>query len=138
VAEDLGAELQQLAAGGRPLRSRMQHRAAMAQARHPAAVEQVGIDAGGLGGGVGAQAERAAAELVHELEGVQVGRPAVPDEERLQVLQQRRHDMLEAMPCGEIQQAAPERLHAPGLGRQGIGKVLRQHARLWTWKTGPR
>jgi hypothetical protein len=52
----------------------VQHRAAIAQARDAAAIEHVGVDASDLRRAVGAQAEGAAAQLVDQLEGLQVER----------------------------------------------------------------
>jgi hypothetical protein len=48
----------------------------------------VGVDARGLRRGVGAQAQGAAAELVDQLEGLQIEFAAGAAEQRLQVLQQ--------------------------------------------------
>ena len=67
VAVDLGAELQRLARGVRAVGPRVQHRAAVAQARHALAVEQVRVDARDLRRGVGAQAHAC---------GRRAGRPA--------------------------------------------------------------
>ena len=72
AAIELGTKLQRFAAAARLLGAGVQHWAAVAQARYALAVEQVGIYAGGLLGGVGAYAEHAARELVDELEGLQV------------------------------------------------------------------
>jgi hypothetical protein len=54
----------------------MKHWAAVAQARHALAVEQVGINAGDLWCAVSPQAHHAARELVDQLEGLQVKRLA--------------------------------------------------------------
>jgi hypothetical protein len=54
------------------------------------------VDASGLRRGVGAQAQRAAAELIDELEGLQVELMPGAGEQRIQMLEQRRHDQLEA------------------------------------------
>ena len=69
---DFGAELQQLARGMEPVWPRVQHRAAVAQACHALPIEQVCIDARHLRRGIGPQAEGAAGELVHQLEGLEV------------------------------------------------------------------
>jgi hypothetical protein len=126
MAIDLGAKLQRLARGMRPVGAGVQHRAAVAQARDTLTVEQVGIDAGHLGRAVGAQAHHAARELVHQLEGLQVQRLAGAGEQRLQVLQQRRHHQLVAIAAGHVEQVAAEFFDVPGLGGQDIGNVIRQ------------
>ena len=126
MAVDLGAELQRLARRMRAGRPRVQHRAAVAQARDALAVEQVRVDARHLRRGVGAHAERAAAELVDQLEGLQVEFAAGARQQRLQVLEQRRHHQLAAVAARHVEQAAAQFLDAPGLGGQHIGDVLGQ------------
>ena len=96
VAVDLGAELQRLARRAGAAGARVQHRPAVAQPGHAAAVQQVRVDARDLRRAVGAQAERAAAQLVDQLEGLQVELVAGARQQRLDVLEQRRHDQLEA------------------------------------------
>ena len=125
VAEDLGAELQRLTRA-ESAGARMQDRAAVAQPRHTLPIEQVRVDARGLRRGVGAQAQRAAAELVHQLEGAQIQLMARASEQRIQMFEQRRHDQLEAVAARTVEQAAPQFLDAARLRRQDIGNVLRQ------------
>ena len=74
MAEDFSAELQRFARGVRTLSARVQDRAAVAKPRHASAVEQMRINAGNLGGGVGAQAQGAPGELIDQLEGLQIQR----------------------------------------------------------------
>ena len=126
MAVDLGAELQRLARGMRAARARMQHRAAVAQARDALAVEQVGIDAGDLWRAVGAQAHHAARELIDQLEGLQIERLAGAAEQRFQMFQQRRHDQFIAIATRCIEQVATKFLDVPRFGRQDIGNVIRQ------------
>ena len=68
----------------------------------------------------------AAGELVDQLEGLQVQRLAGAGEQRLQVLQQRRHHQLVAVAAGGVEQFAAQFFDVPGLGRQDIGDVIRQ------------
>ncbi|MCC2636251.1 MAG: hypothetical protein K0S48_4137, partial [Ramlibacter sp.] len=126
VAVDLRAELHRLAGGMGAVGAGVQHRAAVAQAGDALAIEQVGIDAGDLRRGVGADAEHAAGELVDQLEGLQPQRFARPGEQRLQVFQQRRHHQLVAVATRGVQQFAAQFFDVPGLGRQHIGDVIRQ------------
>ena len=70
--------------------------------------------------------KRAAAELVDELEGLQVELAPGAREQRLQVLQQRRHHQFEAVAARPVEQVAPQFLDAPRLRRQDIGDVLGQ------------
>ena len=84
MAVNFSAELQRLARGMRTLSARVQNRAAVAKPRHASAVEQMCVNAGHLGGGVGAQAQGAAGELVDEfkkkgLQVVQVDRKSFQD-----------------------------------------------------------
>ncbi|MNS65151.1 hypothetical protein D3C72_983010 [compost metagenome] len=126
MAVDLGAELQRLAGGVRAVGPGMDHRAAVAQARHAVAVQQVGIDARHLGGGVGTQAHAAAGELVDKLEGLEVERLAGARKQRLQVLEQRRHHQLVAIATGGIEQLASKFFDVARLGGQHIGNVIRE------------
>jgi hypothetical protein len=86
----------------------------------------VGVDARHLRRAVGAQAERAAAQLVDQLEGLQVERMTRAGQQRLDVLEHRRNDELEAEPGRRIEQSAPQELDVAGPGRKDIGDVLRQ------------
>jgi len=74
VPIDLATQLQRLAASLRTGGAGVQHRAAVTQPGHAVAVEQVGIDARDLRGGIGADAQCATGELVDELERAQVQR----------------------------------------------------------------
>ena len=78
MAVDLGADLQQLAAGQQVRRAGVQHVAAIAQAGHAGAVQQVGVDARHLRGHVRPHAQRAA-KLVDQLAGAQIRSLPVPD-----------------------------------------------------------
>ena len=126
MAVGLGTELQRLPRGLQPCRTCMQHRPAITQPREPLAVQQVGIDARHLRRGVGAHAERAAAQLVDQLEGLEIELPARARQQRFQVLQQRRHHQLEAVPARHVEQPAPELFDVPRLGGQDVGDVLGQ------------
>ena len=128
VAEDLRAELQGLART-QSTGPRMQNRPAITKACHVRAVQQMGVDARGLRRGVGTQPERAAAELVDQLEGLQIECLAGARQQRLQVLEQRRDDQLEAVASAAIEQAASQLLDTPCLGGQYIGDVLGQQPR---------
>ena len=67
-----------------------------------------------------------AARLVDQLPGLQVEGVAGAAEERLEVLDERRDDELEAGRLGRVEQTAPQALDAPRHGGQDIGDVLRQ------------
>jgi len=87
VPVDLGAELQRLAGGVRRARPCVQHRAAITQARNADTIEQVSVDARHLRRGVGPQAQRAAAELIDQLEGLQVEFATGARQQRLEILE---------------------------------------------------
>ena len=129
VAVDLGAELQRFARALRTVGARVQHGAAIAQPRHALAVEQVRIDARHLRRGVGAQPERAAGQLIDQLEGLQVEFVAGARQQRIEVLEQRRHHQLEAVAACAVDQRASEFLDATRLARQHIGNLLGQQPR---------
>ena len=78
--------------------------------------------------------ERAAAELVDELEGLQVELMAGARQQRLEVLEQRRHHQLEAVAAraGRAGCAAAPRCAAPA--RAGHRRCARAAAKQTTWK----
>jgi hypothetical protein len=89
-------------------------------------IEQVGIDAGRLRRAVATQTQRAAADLVNQLEGLQVQLATGARQQRFQVFQQRRDDQFEAAAARPVEQAASKLFDASGLGGQDIGDVLGQ------------
>jgi hypothetical protein len=126
VAVDFGAELQRLTGGVGAVGAGVQHGAAIAKAGHAVAVEQVGVNAGHLGGGVGAQAQGAAGKLVDQLESLQIQRFAGAGQERLKVLQQWRHDEFIAVAAGGVQEQAAQLFDVARLGGQDIGNLIGQ------------
>jgi hypothetical protein len=100
---DLGAELQRLPCRAAARSARVQHRAAIAETDDTAAVEHVRVDACRLRRAVGAQPERAAAQLVDELEGLQVQRVSGAGQQRLDVLEHRRDHQLETEAAGGVE-----------------------------------
>ncbi len=73
---------------------------------------------------VGAQAERAARQLVDQLEGAQVQILAPARQQRLEVFEQRRHDHLVAVDAKAVQQMAPQLFDLAGFRRQHVGNIL--------------
>jgi hypothetical protein len=104
----------------------MQHRAAIAQAGNTLAIQQVRINAGYLRRAVGPQAQHAPGELIHEFEGLQAKCLTGTGEQRLQMLQQGRHDQLVAIATRHVQQVPTKFFDVPCFGRQDIGNVIRQ------------
>src|SRR6185312_3196670 len=100
---------------------------AVAQTGNAASIEQVRVDARHLRRGVGAQAHHAPGQLIHQLEGLQAQRLASAGEQRLQVLEQRRHDQLVAIAARRVEQTPAQFFDVSGLGRQNIGDVIRQN-----------
>ena len=123
---NFGTELQGFAGSMRAFRPGMQHRAAVAQPRHAAAVEEMRIDAGHLRRRVGAKPERAAGQLVDQLERLQVERLARAGEQGLEMLQQRGHDQLVAIAARGVEKKAPQLFDMSRLRRQNIGNLIRQ------------
>ena len=105
----------------------VQHRAAIAQARGALAVEQMGVDAGGLLGGVGAHAQRSTGKLVHELEGLQFQIFTRSGEQRFDVLHQWGDHQFVAVAASGVEQLAPQIFDQPRLGGQYIGNVVGQY-----------
>ncbi|MOA14248.1 hypothetical protein D3C78_1343380 [compost metagenome] len=69
---DLGADLQQLAAGQQVRRTGVQHVAAIAQAGHAGAVQQVRINARDLRSHVGPYTQSAPRQLINQLASAQI------------------------------------------------------------------
>jgi hypothetical protein len=94
LAVELGADLHRLARRAGAGRPRVQHAAAVAQPRLALAVEKVRVDARHLRRDVGAHAHHAARDLVDHLEGAQLEVVPGAGEQRVHVLEQRRHHQL--------------------------------------------
>ena len=123
---NLGTQLQRFTRGVRARRTGVQNRAAIAKTGQTRAAKQMGVDAGHLGGGVGAQAQRATRELVHQLEGLQVKGFSRAGQQGFQMLQQRRHDQLVAIATRGVEQFATEFFDVASLRGQHIGNVIRE------------
>ena len=128
VAVDLGADLQRLARGIQAARAGVQHAAAIAQARDALAVQQMRVDARHLRRDVGAHAHHAAGELVHQLEGAQVQVVAGAGQQRLQVLEQRRHHQLVAVHAEQLQQPRAQRIRSRAPRAAGCPRCIRAAA----------
>jgi hypothetical protein len=121
---DFRADLNLLTRRVQPTGTRMQHVSGVAQPRHALAIEQMGIDACHLRRHVGTQTQRAARQLVHELERAQVQIAAGARQKRLDIFEQRRHDHLVAIRAEAVQQAAPQLFDLARLGGQHVGDIL--------------
>jgi hypothetical protein len=126
VAVNLGADLERFARRMQAGWAGMQHGAGVAQAGHGSAVQQVGVDARHLRRHVGAQAQHAAGDLVHQFECAQVGIRAGARQQGLDVLQHRRHHELVAVQPEVIQHQAAQLLDLACFGRQDVGNIFRQ------------
>ncbi|MCY1536780.1 hypothetical protein D9M68_722500 [compost metagenome] len=126
MAVDLGADLQQLAAGQQIRRTGMQHVAAIAQAGDARAVQQVRVDARDLRSHVSAHAQRAAGQLVDQFARTQIQIAAGTGQQRIDVFDQGRRDQFEAVRAVQIEKFAAQFLDAPGLCRKYVGKALGQ------------
>src|SRR5438067_3511847 len=125
-AVDLGAELDRLARRARRRRARMEDAPAIAKPGDALAVEKVRVDARHLRGDVGTHAHHAARELVDHLEGAKLEVVSGAREERIHVLEERRHDELVAALEEEVEHAPAQALHAHRLRRQDVLHILRQ------------
>jgi hypothetical protein len=126
VAVDLGADLQRLAGGVQARGLGVQHAAAIAQAGDGVAVEQVGVDAGDLGGHVGAQAHQAAAHRVDQLEGARIRVLPCPGQQRIDVFEHGRHHHLVAVGTEGVEHQAAQLFDLARFGRQDVGDILGQ------------
>jgi hypothetical protein len=124
MAEQFGADLERLPAAPHAGRLGAQHRAGIAQPGRALMVDEVGVDAGGLGRHVGAHAQHAAGQAVHHLEGFQVQVPGRPGEQGFQVFHQGRADQVVAVGVEQIEQAPPQALRRPGIMGQDIFDVF--------------
>jgi hypothetical protein len=104
----------------------MQHGAAIAKPRDAGSVQQMGINARGLRGGVRTQTQHAATELVHQLEGPQVEFVPSAREQRLQMLKQGRNHQFKATPGGLVDQAPAQGLDLKRLSWQNVCDMFRQ------------
>jgi hypothetical protein len=77
-------------------------------------------------GVVSARSPGAAGELVDQLESLQIQRFAGAGQERLEVLQQRRHDEFIAVAAGGVQEQAAQLFDVARLGGQDIGNLIGQ------------
>ena len=127
AAIQFGAKLQRFAAGVGLLGAGVQHRPAVAQAGGTRAVEQVRIQARGLLGGVGAHAQSAARQQIHQLESPHVQIFARATQQRFDMLDQGRYHQLIAIAARAVKQFAPKIFDQTRLGRQNIGNMIGQY-----------
>jgi hypothetical protein len=104
----------------------VQHAAGVAQARDTRAVEQVSVDTRNLRCDVGSQTEGAPRKLVYELECLKVEIVAGSSEERVHILEQRRHHELVAVKREEIKHLAAQALDSRSFRRENVLDVLGQ------------
>ena len=121
---DFRADLDLLTRGVQATRTRMRHIAGIAKTRHALAIQQVRVYARDLRRNVGAQTERAPGHLIDELERAQVQIVPAAGEQRLDVLEQRRHHHLVAVRAETVQQMAPQLFDLAGFRRQHVGDIL--------------
>jgi hypothetical protein len=84
------------------------------------------VDASHLGCGVSTHAQRSPRKLVHQLESTQILPATGAAQERLEMLDQRRHDQLKAVLTRQIQQLTAHFLKAASLCWKDVSEVLGQ------------
>ena len=99
---------------------------AMINSGHPRAVEQMGVDARHLWCRVGTQSQRAATELIEQLERLEIQDMTSAGQQRLDVLEHGRHDQFVAKTTRGIKPHAAQLLYTAGLRRQDVSNVLWQ------------
>ena len=124
AAIDFCAELERLARGVGLFGTRMQHRAAVAEAGHAFTVEQVSVNAGDLLRGIGTHTERTAGQQIDHLEGLQIQRFAGAGQQGVDMLYQRRHHQLVAVAARSVQQGTPVVFNQSCLRRQHISDMV--------------
>ena len=105
-------------------RPRVQHAAGIAKPRHALAVEQVSVDARHLRRGVGSQPERTPRQLIDELERAQVQVAPTTGQQRLEILEHRRHHHLVAVRTKTIEQRTSKFFNLACFGRQHVGDIF--------------
>jgi hypothetical protein len=85
----------------------------------------MGIDASGLWRDVSPDTELPAADLVNQLEGLEVELPRGAGQERVDMLDQWWKDELEPLGSGQVEQPTPEEFDPPCFGRQDVCNMLR-------------
>ncbi len=126
VTVNFGAQLQLLACRVRTFRASVQHRATVAETGDAISVEQVSINASHLRRGIRTETQRAATELVHELEGLEPQCVPRSGQQRLQVLQHGRHHEFIPVAASRIEPDPTQLFHATRLRRQDVSDVLWQ------------
>ena len=102
----------------------MQNAVTVTKTRHPLAIEQMRIDPCHLRCHVGAQAERLAGELIHQLEGPQQKIRSRSGQQRIQILQHRRHDVLVAVNTEQVEDLSSQMFNLVCFVRERVSNVL--------------
>ena len=123
---DFSAKLEGLTCGTRAIGARMHHGAAVAQASHAFAIEQMSINARHLLRHIGTQAHGATRELVNQFGGLKGKSFACTRQQGFQILEHGWHDEFIAIAARSIEQSSTQFFDVPCLGRQNIGNVIRQ------------
>jgi len=135
VPVDLRADLDRLARCLQPVRPGPQHGRAVAEAGHLPPLQKMGVDARDLGRDVGADPQRAAGDLVDQLERLQVQVAATADQQRIEVLDQRRNDEFIAAQAVAVEYRTAQILQRLGLRRQQVRDRLREQPPVHPAKT---
>jgi hypothetical protein len=122
-----GADLQRLSRRGECRRQRVQDATAIAQPRNPLAIEQMRVDTCHLRRHVGPHAHGPPGKLIDQLERPQLQILTRPGSQRIEILQQRRHDELIAMRAEGIKQATAQAFEFRRFGRQSVLDVIREN-----------
>ena len=126
MAVELGADLHDFPRLGQAHRPGMEHASGVAQAGDAFGIEQMRVYARDLQRGVGAQAEQPAAQLIDDLEGVQIEFAPGSGQQRFEMLDQGRAHQPIAMQRKVVEQPPADALDRLGLDGQQVVDVLRQ------------
>jgi hypothetical protein len=126
MAVNLRADLQRFTGPIQAGRQRVQYAARVTKPVYAFAVHQVRVNASDLGSDIRTHAQRAARQLVNQLERTQIEVVAGSSQQRLDIFEQRRQNELIAMQREEVEHASTQRFHtARGLG-QNVLYIFRQ------------
>ena len=130
VAVELGTELRRIAGLQRPFGPCLQHGSEVAQPHRAVAPQLVGIDPCGLGGDIGTHPHQPAAELIRQLEGLEVEIAGCAGEQRIEELDDRRAHQLVTPAVETVQHPPAQALQRPGLRRQHLVDAVREYPEI--------
>jgi len=125
VAVELGTDLQWIARTRKTIAARVEYCIDVTQSHRKFALEVVGVDTCNLRGHIGPHPHQTTRRLVDQFESLKVEIMACANQQRLQVLDQRRDDQFVTPAVEGIQQFPSQSLEAQRLRRQVLVDTFR-------------